>query len=254
VSVTVEEQQRRRIEAVAEWAGRIRETLGPTLKAHGDRVQFRPGSKGVAMVGLLPDKPQRGKSGLTNLDRVARDFEPLFAAHCRDVPQGRITGEKKLQSFLIAEAQRNDRQLVSLNTASKATADAVELVFITDEILVPVEDGRIVCDILALRRDGGRCTPVLIELKDARMMTRLIEQVESYSRLMDRQVEAFEKLYGAVLGEAIKFDGPTEKWIVWPSSGRETEPHEAAFIEKRIRVVGYEPAGNTYLFTVGPEP
>ena len=54
--------------------------------------------------------------------------------------------------------------------------------FVTDEIALPVEGGEIVCDILALRRDGGRSTPVLLELKDDRLLTRLAEQVARASR------------------------------------------------------------------------
>ena len=119
--VSLQERQLHRLGEVTKWAKRIRETLGPVLEAHGDRVHFRPGSKGIAMVGLLPERPQRGKSGLTKLDRVAQDFEALFAKHCRDISQGRVTGEKALQSFLISEAYRNDRKLVSHNDASRNT-------------------------------------------------------------------------------------------------------------------------------------
>ncbi len=90
--------QRQRLKATIEWARKVRTTLEPLLDAHGDRVHFRPSSTGVAMVGLLPDRPQRGKSGLTNLARVVADFEPMFTAHCRDVEHGRVTGEKALQS------------------------------------------------------------------------------------------------------------------------------------------------------------
>jgi hypothetical protein len=251
VGVGIEDQQRRHVEAVTGWAEKIRRTLGSVLTVHGDRVHFRPGSKGVAMVGLLPERPQRGKSGLRDLDGVAQGFEALFAEHCRDVPHGRVTGEKSLQSFLISEAYRNGRKLFSINSASKETPDAVELVFVTDEIPLPVEGGKVVCDILALRRDSGRCTPVLVELKDARMLTRLVEQVESYSVLLDEHAEAFEKLYEAVLGEPVRFDDIAERWIIWPSSGRETEPHEEALAEKRIRVVGYAPVGTSYTFKVG---
>ena len=43
--------------------------------------------------------------------------------------------------------------------------------FVTDEISLPTEEGKIVCDLLALRRDGGRCVPVLLELKDARLFS-----------------------------------------------------------------------------------
>ncbi len=247
----IEDRQRQHIEAVAEWAAKIRQTLGATLEAHGGRVHFRPGSKGVAMVGLLPDRPQRGKSGLRDLERVAQNFEVLFAEHCRHVPHGRVTGEKALQSFLISEAYRNERTLVSLNGASKETSHPVELVFVTDEIPLPIEGGKIVCDILALRRDGGRCTPVLIELKDARMLTRLVEQVESYSALIDEHAEAFAKLYEAILGEPLRFDDLAERWIVWPSSGGKADLHEEAFAEKHIRIVGYTSVGNSYTFKVG---
>lgn len=247
----IEEKQRRHIEAVAGWAAKTRAILGPILERHGDRVHFRPGSKGVAMVGLLPDRPQRGKSGIHDLERVAENFEELFAKHCRNVPHGRVTGEKALQSFLISESYQHGRKLASINTASTETADPVDLVFVADEIALPEEGGKVVCDMLALRRDGGRCTPVLIELKDARMLTRLVEQVERYSLLLDEHSQAFEKLFAAILGEPVRFDAFAEKWIVWPHAGSGPEPHEQALAEQGIRVVGYEPFGPSYRFTVG---
>jgi hypothetical protein len=84
----------------------------------------------------------------------------MFDTHCRSVDQGRVTGEKALQSF------------------------------VTDEISLPLGNGKIVCDIVALRRDGGRSTPVLIELKDTRQLTRLVEQVDGYAALIDLHASA----------------------------------------------------------------
>src|SRR5450432_2464866 len=176
--VAVIEHQRERLRRTIEWARRIRAELQPLLDAHGERVHFRPSSTGVAMVGLLPDRPQRGRSGLTNLRSVSEGFDATFDAHCGNVAQGRVTGEKALQSHLIREAQASGRRLASLDEASAATEDPVELWFITDEISLPTATGKMVCDILAHRRDGGRSTPVLIELKDSRQLTRLVEQVE----------------------------------------------------------------------------
>jgi hypothetical protein len=207
------------------------------------------------MVGLLPDKPQRGKSGLTDLDRVAVEFEPLFAQHYVNAKQGRPTGEKALQSFLIREAYKHDRLLVPLNAASAETAAPFELWFVTDEIALPVEGGKAVCDVLALRRDGGRSTPVLLELKDARHLTRLVAQVEGFAKLMDEHSALFAKLYGALLGTPIDFDGPTEKWIVWPAVGVEGDPREAQLLARAIRLVGYwEPSPGLYAFRVGLPP
>lgn len=250
-AVDVRDLQRRRLQATIEWAGKIRSTLQPLLDAHGDRVHFRPSSTGVAMVGLLADRPQRGRSGITNLARVATEFEAMFAAHCRDVEHGRVTGEKALQSYLISDAQAHGRRLVSINSASTATNDPVELVFVTDEISLPVEGGKMVCDLLALRRDGGRSTPVLLELKDARMLTRLVEQVEGYAALIDEHADLFADLFGALLGEPVTFDGPTEKWMVWPAAGTGAEPREEELRARGIRVVGYEVERGAYTFRVG---
>lgn len=96
--------------------------------ANGDRVHFRPSSTGVSMVGLLPDRPQRGKSGIHDLGKVARDFKAMFAAHCRDIDHGRVTGEKALRSFLIREAYQNERRMVSLDAASRATSEVARSV------------------------------------------------------------------------------------------------------------------------------
>lgn len=63
------------------------------------------------MVGLLPDRPQRGQSRITNLKSLAANFETWFELHCRNVDHGRDTGEKALQSFLVANAQRSGRGL-----------------------------------------------------------------------------------------------------------------------------------------------
>lgn len=250
--VTVKDEQRRRLEATISWAESIRQELQPVLNAHGDRVHFRPSSTGVAMVGLLHDRPQRGKSGLRDLERTAAEFEALFATHCRDVEHGRPTGEKALQSFLIRESYKNGRRLHPINVASATTNAPVELVFVTDEIPLPVDGGKMVCDLLALRRDGGRSTPVLLELKDDRMLTRLVEQVEGYSVLIDEHAELFAKLFGALLGETVRFDGPTEKWIVWPAAGDTRDPREEELRAKKIRVVGYtEPVAGSYDMRVG---
>jgi hypothetical protein len=203
------------------------------------------------MVGLLHDRPQRGKSGITNTDRLVSNFEAMFAEHCRDVEQGKPTGEKALQSFLIRESYRNGRRMMPINVASARTNEPVELVLVTDEIPLPVPDGKTVCDVLALRRASGRSTPVLLELKDDRMLTRLVEQVECYSALMDEHATLFADLFGALLGEVVRFDGPTEKWIVWPAAGVEKDPREDELAGKRIRVVGYTEENGVYDVRVG---
>lgn len=204
------------------------------------------------MVGLLAERPQRGKSGITNLGRVQQDFEAVFATNCRDIDQGRPTGEKRLQSFLIREAYTHSRRLISINLASNHTDEPVELWFITDEIALPVETGKVVCDLLALRRDNRWSVPVVLELKDARQLKRLIEQVEGYAGLVDQHGGLFCELYAALLGSPVEFQSRAEKWIIWPAAGKDQDPREAELAARGIRVVGYTPhAAGSYEFQVG---
>lgn len=97
---------------------------------------------------------------------------------------------------------------------------------------MPVENGKIVCDILAIRRDGGRCTPILLELKNGRQLTRLLAQVQSYAALVDEHAELFAELFSALLGEVVRFDVPAEKGSSGhrqaPSLMRKTTPFAAA--------------------------
>src|SRR4051812_18083161 len=101
VPLTKSDAQRRQLTATVAWAQKLRAVLQPLLDAHGDRVHFRPSAGGISMVGLLPERPQRGKSSLRKLDAVVTNFEVLFLAHCQNIEHGRITGEKALQSYLI---------------------------------------------------------------------------------------------------------------------------------------------------------
>jgi len=50
-------------------------------------------------------------------------------------------------------------------------------------------------------------------------------------------------MFGAFLGHDVTFDGPTEKWIVWPRAGNGVDPREAELRERGIRVVGYAEDG-----------
>jgi hypothetical protein len=237
------ERQWAHLDKVIGWAQRVRETLDPIAVRHAGTVHFRPSSGGVAMVGLRPDRPQRGKSGFRDLDRLGREFEALYQQHCVDVSQGRPTPEKRLQSWLTADAYRNERRMVAFDSA---VADGHKTLFVADELALPLADSRrVVCDMLALRRGpDGTCRAAVIELKAAREMTRLMEQVQGYSGCLAALSGHFEQLFAAVLGCDIRFAAAPEKWIVWPQAGETADPREDTLAEQGIRLVGYrEDAG-----------
>jgi hypothetical protein len=75
--------------------------------------------------------------------------------------------------------------MVSINEATKSTNNPVELCFVTDEISLPVENGKMVCDLLALRRDHGRSTPVLLERSGVLGLTCLQVRVSPINPLQE---------------------------------------------------------------------
>ncbi len=87
--------------------------------------------------------------------------------------------------------------------------------------------------LLALRTDAGRCTPVVIELKNHRLLNRLEEQISGYSALINEHPREFQNLFEAVLGEPARFDAPAEKWIVWPADGDGPDRREGELARDR---------------------
>lgn len=227
-----------RLEATTRCAERIRKALRVLQEANGHRVHFRPSATGVAMVGLTPDKPQRGKSGIQNLERLAKKFEEEFKTHCIDPVQGRDTPEKELQSFLIRNALSKARRMTSLESAVGAGA---ALLFITDELSLPDDEGKVVCDLLALR---GEDTPVIIELKSSRDRGRLVYQLERFAQAMDDNPEEFSRLYSAVLGRTVTLRNAAEKWLVWPPPAKGDRGPGDDEIPDNIEVFVYRPASH----------
>lgn len=242
VRMTLRARQRERIERTIAWAKKTESVLAAVRERHLGEVHFRPGSTGVSMVGLRPERPQRGRSGITNLERLAQDFERQFHEACVECEQGRATPEKLLQSDLVAQAYRDERRLSMLAGGQDAP------VFVADELSLPTSGGRIVCDLLALHAGS----PVVIELKSAREMKRLIEQVTTYAALVEEHIDLFEELYATILGRSISLRGPCQRWIVWPAAkGHDRDPREDQLAELGIRVVGYQTSPQGFVFQVG---
>ena len=241
--MTLHDAQRDRLLRTIEWAREIERHLAAVRARHVGQVHFRPASTGIAMIGLLPDRPQRGKSSITMPARLAANFEAEFRGHCVDCEHRRLTPEKRLQSWLIAEAYRHDRRLCSLTAPDLASP----MIFITDELALPADDGRIVCDLLAL--DGDR--PVILELKPSREKKRLVEQVTRYAALVEAHITLFSELCSVILGRELTLRAPCERWIVWPATGNDGDPQEDALAELGIRVVGYEETNQGFAFRAG---
>lgn len=236
-----------RLEATIGWAEKIRNELGPLQLENGDRVHFRPSATGAAMVGLTHDRPQRGKSGIRTFRKLIANFEDDFKAHCLPTEKGRDTPEKALQSFLIRNALSNARRMKALE---KALGANTEVLFTTDELSLPDGEDKIVCDVLALR-DGH--TPVIVELKSARHLGRLVQQVKSYADIIDDHRDQFSRLYSVILGWDVTLRHAAEKWIVWPPPSKGDRGPGDDEVPDDIQVFVYRtPGPGEYVLTLVP--
>ena len=241
------------LDQVIACATEIRAKLGGLAASQEGRVHFRPTGNGITMIGLLPRRPQRGRGGYS-ADRLLRDFDAEFHKHCEDIAQGRPTPEKEVQSFLIRDAYRHRHTFTVLRCPEGEPESGPSLHLITDELAMHAESGRVVCDLLALYRTGDEARPVVIELKSARQMRRLVEQLTAYAAIMQQYYGQFERLFSAVLGERVQFSGPPEKWLMWPAAGSGADRREAELARQGIRVVQYERHDSGFRFRVGIRP
>lgn len=252
--MSIQEDQRKRLGRITAQATEIRGKLSHLSQT--GTVHFRPTDDRITMVGLLPHRPQRGKGGY-RADYLLDHFETEFNKYCNEIAQGRPTPEKELQSFLITQAYQHGGKLETLRPIADDSIQPTELYFVTDELAMFTPTGKVVCDILALRRgphDPTKDIPVLIELKSARQMTELVKQLERYKVVMMEYSHHFEKLFGAILGEEIRFSDSIEKWLIWPASNSVRDPKEPKLAQLGIRVVQYTKNEYGFDFQIGQTP
>lgn len=234
-----------RLSTLQRWAETIPATLATLHERHGHHVHLRPTTSGLTLVGLTPERPQRGKGGFHDVRLLVDQFEELFDEHCVSSGHGRATPEKVVQSALLRDAYEHGRSMRLLNVATATTNDPVDVVFLTDELSLPDRGSEICCDILALRPlSADLYRPVVLELKSARDMRRLVEQVTRYAELVVGHREAFSRLAETLLERPVRLADECERWILWPRlerrrEGSEHEPREAELGAASIRVFTY---------------
>jgi hypothetical protein len=215
-------------------------------------THLRPTAKGVSLVSINELTPQIR----------ARDIEEFlgvikFDTHHKSDPEEpkRNTPEKALQSWLISDAYIHRGRMIAIE---KLVHDKIgasndsEVFFVTDEIgLVSEETGKLVkCDILAIRRelkkDGSiNWVPMQLELKSARKLTELIDQLENYEKLFEKSRTEFETLFGLLVapvfgGKIVFGSAKLEKWIIWPSCKKPTPETTRKIAAKGIKEIQYQ--------------
>lgn len=236
--MTLYEDQAARIDDILPWArlvGELRDTWRPAEHM----VHLRPSGTGVRLVDLDPVRPQLDRGKISRRQDARETLRRLLDQRPQGGP-GRPTPEKRLQSWLIADAYRHQGRLEAM---------APDLMFVTDEQRFLVGPKERICDMLAVQGSA----PVVIELKSERQMKCLVEQLRVWADLIDAHRDRFARLFGAVLGRTVELDRPCEKWLVWPAAGSHAvDPRIRELADMGIRVVSYKESGQDFRFSVGP--
>lgn len=236
------EEQRKHLDLVISWAERAR-SLADLWRPTEQHLHLRPSSTGIRLIDLRLDRPQLDRGEIRNANTVRATFSKRLVTAFDD-PPGCPTPEAHLQSWLIADAYRHNRVMIQLSS---------DLRFVTDELQMPGTPG-LTCDLLAVRTTPKGVVPVLVELKTQRLKKELLRQL-TFADRVNANATRFAHLFAACLGEPIEFQGPCEKWVVWPAAGSHArDPREKELAAQNIRVVGYVRTGESYHFRIGREP
>jgi len=233
---------RERLKKMAKWAKDRKEGECKL----GDDKYVRIGGNGFRAVSVAEDSPLTGfaQSSVEKWETVKHHFERVPSS---------IEGkkeERRLQAFMIRHALKNNKSLKDLIGTTINGENFDNILFSFDEISLgdkkhPIkfsngENGIIRCDLLCVVKKGGQGYPLLIELKYARHLGRLLEQLEEFSEQISQEYrEDFERLLKSDVGFDVDCS-KVYKMMIWPPSPRENQATKDMLGNSDVDVLVYE--------------
>lgn len=181
-------------------------------------LHFRGNVKSISLISLHPDTPEIGISGITTKEKAIKELEKAdFKKPKRDTP------EKQLQAYIIRTALKNDNYL----------SFDINIQFLTSELAIYNEKGkRVVTDILGIDNQNNL---IVIELKSSRLKTRIEEQIDNYTSIIEQE-QAFFSALVKLLTNGRKWSGDVKKMGVCPKATRVNRK----VLREDVREVVYE--------------
>lgn len=187
------------------------------------QCHFRGGLGGVSLVSLSNKTPELGLTGVNanNASEKIAEIDNLSSPK-------RATPEKELQAWMINQL---------LFGEPPDFWEKLNLTFVTSELRLEQDGGKVVNDILALDASGALW---VIELKSDRKLDELIKQCIAFSKAIEEHKELFVKIT-SILVKGIIWDGKTiKRMIIWPaSSGKPMERTKQLIKNNCIVAVAY---------------
>lgn len=240
--VVAEQRQRAQLKEILSRARRLRDKVSHLQRAHGDRVHFRPGATGIDMVSLVPERPFVTRAAIRNLDAVVANFEAEFQRWCLDVPAPRITGEKRVQAWLLRSAFAT---LGRLAPVEAELGSDTRVTFVTDDLDLPYQGRRFACDLLALIEAPAE-PPRAAVLEFARAPGEGAARVVAWASLLDDHRAQFAELFSVLLARPVSLEADTRSLLFWPGARSDVEAHLADPRARGITTFHVEPDGDQY--------
>ena len=171
-------------------------------------VHFRASINSLSLISISEDRPELGVKCSLSKFKASNDIEALIKESLIKINLKSISEnkpEKKLQAWIINDALTHQHQL-PFNRDIK---------FITSELAIKDEEGKVVTDILGFNVATNQLC--VIELKSDRLLTRLIEQVNNFEKIINKNPEFFSELL-AIHSYKWQNELPNSvcKIVVWP--------------------------------------
>jgi len=187
------------------------------------KLHFRGNENSFSLISVAKETAERGKSGLKDKNKAIKLIQNgiIIEEPNRDTP------EKVLQAWIINFAMNNNWALPFDNN----------ILYLTSELALKVNEKKIVNDILAIDYSGNLC---IVELKSKRD-NYVKKQTEIFEKFVNNEKDFFEELLNII--SPIKWNGKIRKIAVWPKAEgkiRKAEypnVEEINYIEKKVEYI-----------------
>lgn len=174
-----------------------------------EQLHFRASVGTMSLIELSAERPELGiscnikkyKQGTDVLDHILQDIAKVKSKSSNQ----RLTPEKELQAWIIRDAILHNHQLPFDRSIQ----------FITSELALQSQEfqKKVVVDIIGYSQTRGSIC--VIEIKYARHLKRLVEQVENFESVISEKQNFFQqllKVHGIEANNTLN----VEKIIIWP--------------------------------------
>ena len=167
-----------------------------------NHVHFRGNLNSLSLISVSDKKPELGVACTEHLEWTEEIiWIYINKIKAKSIPQ-RPTPEKSLQAWIIRKSLENNH-LLPFDESIR---------FITSELAITDETrGKVVSDIIGFDLKANRI--VILELKSKRQLSRLIQQVENFESIINKNKSFFDELL-CLHGLQVK-EGPL-KAVIWP--------------------------------------